>query len=53
LTTKAPTSRMLTNVWNNLNTRINSLVSTVLTTETDPIWNTQSGSYYTKIQVDT
>lgn len=52
LTTKAPTSRMLTNVWNNLNTRINSLVSTVLTTETDPIWNTQSGSYYTKTQVD-
>ncbi len=52
LTTKSPTSRILTQVWNNLNTRINSLVSTALTIETDPVWISASWSYYTKTQVD-
>ncbi len=52
LTTKAPTINILTQVWNDLNTRINSLVSTALTIETDPVWIAASWSYYTKTQVD-
>lgn len=36
---EAPTINILTQVWNNLNTRINTLVSSSITSETDPTVN--------------